>query len=136
MAFFLYHPRNTIAQKLQEANEGKDGFIYRSRADMEMIIKHHMQIAKLDLHPQIYMHIGSLAGAIDKHLPLDPENELHMQIAKVCKNQQPWSFVKLDNGPTMKQVIGYCNSDPSQPFLMSTTQMAQKGLIDTSFIPS
>lgn len=136
MPFFLYHPRNKVAQILQEANEGKDGFIYRARQEMEMIIRHHMEIAKIDISPQLYMHIGSLAGPIDKHLPLDEENELHRLVKKSCQNPTPWSFVKLDNGPNMRGVIGFCNSDPTQPFLMSSAQMAQKGLISATHIPT
>lgn len=136
MAYFLFHRQNAIAQKLQEANEGVEGFVYRARQEMEQILRHLMQVAEIDIDPRLYMHIGSLAGPIDKHLPLDPNNELHAQILKVCRNKNPWSFVKLDNGPKLKCVIGYCNSDPSQPFLMTSAQMAQKGLINTSFVPS
>lgn len=118
-----------------EANEGIEGFIYRSRPEMEMTIRHHMQVADIDESPQIYMHIGSLAGSIDKHMPLDMNNELHRKVQKICQNKNPWSFVKLDNGPKMKQVIGYCNSDPKQPFLLTSAQMAQRGLIQSSHIP-
>lgn len=137
MPFFLYHPSNKIAQKMKEVAEG-DAFIYQSRPHMENILKHHMQLAGLDQNPQLYMHIGSLAGSVDKHVALDPENETHNQILKFChsQNKTPWSFVKLDNGPRMKCVIGYCNSDPKTPFLMSSVDMAQKGLLDVSHVPT
>lgn len=137
MPFFLYHPNNKIARKLVEANDGKDAFAYRARAEMEAIIRQHMQLAELEIDPRLYMHIGSLAGNVDKHVLLDADNPVHEQIRKVCDNQKAgaWSFVKLDNGPRMKCVIGYCNSDPSTPFLLTKAQMSQKGLIQTTHVP-
>lgn len=137
MPYFVYHPVNNLAKKLIEANDGKDSFSYRSRPEMEMIIGQHLQLAKIDIDPRMHMIIGSLAGTVLHQMNLDQENELHRQIIKYCdKNKSSWSFVKLNNGPSLKCVIGYCNSDPSTPFLLSSAQLAQKGIINSSFIPT
>lgn len=134
MPIFFYHPKNSIAKDLKEISE-QDGFIYKARPHMEMILKDHLLKAGYDISPEFYCSIGSLAGTLQTHIALNPDNEFHRIAEKACKNKTPWAYVKINNGRRMKFVIGYCNSDPSTPFLLSNVQMAQSGLINSSFVP-
>lgn len=139
MPVFIYHPLNTIGKKLKEAYE-EDGFTYIARPHLEEILKDKMLKAGIEVAPQFYCHLGpmayqSLFEMVNKNIDLDPDNKTHKQILNSFKMQKPWAFVKLNNGPKMKCVIGYCDSDPTTPFLMTNAQMAQKGIIQTSFVP-
>lgn len=139
MPVFIYHPLNTIGKQLKDAFD-EDGFTYVARPQLELIIQDKMTKAGIEVTPQFYCHLGpmgyqSLFDMIDKNIQLDPDIDMHKQILNSFKMKKPWAFVKLNNGPDMKCVIGYCNSDPSTPFLMTNAQMAQKGIIQTSFVP-
>lgn len=139
MPVFLYHPQNAIGKKLKEAFE-EDGFIYMARPHMEAILKDKIAKAGIDITPGFYMHLGPMSGlslyeTINKYMELDPDNAMHKQIINHFKQKKEWAFVKLNNGPKMKCVIGYCNSDPSTPFLMTSAQQAQAGIINSTFVP-
>lgn len=139
MTIFFYHTQNKISKKIAEAT-GKEGFTYLARPHMEEIIKADMKAAGFDIYPDFYCSIGSMAGTIADHLQLNPDIPLHRMALKASKAQNqkmgiPWAYVKINNGPQMRFVIGWCNSDPTTPFLMSNAQMAQKGIIQTSIVP-
>lgn len=139
MSVFLYHPQNTVSVKLKEAYD-EDGFIYRTRPEMEQIIKKKLLDTGVELWTDYYLHLGSMStlslhNTINKYIELDPDNNMHKQILNSFKQKQAWAYVKLNNGPNMKCVIGYCNSDPTTPFLMSAANMAQSGIINTTFVP-
>lgn len=137
MTIFFYHPINEISQKIVKAC-GVDSFTYVNRGQMELILKHHMKEAGIDIDPQFHCQLGSLAGTVEDHMQLDFENnEVHKLAHKIiASNKTPWSYVKLNNGRQMRSVVGYCNSDPSVPFLHTNAQMAQLGLTDSTFIPT
>lgn len=140
MPVFIYHPTNAVGKKMREAFE-EDGFQYTARPHLENILKDKFAKVGIEIHPSLYFHLGSMSGlslhqTLDKFFKLDPEsNPLHKQIIYHFKSKNPWAYVKMNNGPKMQGVIGFCNSDPSQPFLMSPAGMAQSGIIDTTFVP-
>ncbi len=134
MSIFYFHRSNAIGQKLSEAY-GSHGFVYHNRYEMELKLQKIISECGYDLWPTFHTVIGSLAGSIDIHIPLNPDNELDRDALKLCKNQTPWCFVRVANGPKMSCVVGYCSSGANNPFAMSTTEMSQKGIIKTSVVP-
>ena len=138
MSVFIYHPTNKIAVMLKEFFE-EEAFMYANRAYLDQEIKDRMTKAGLDIWQNMYVHIGSMSAPalhdiVNANMKIDLENPIHKQIVHHFKTKSPWSFVKVLNGPN-SFVVGYCNSDPSVPFLMGAVQQAQSGLIDTSFVP-
>lgn len=136
MTIFIYHPTNEVAKKI-EKETGVNSFFYVNRAQMEATLREHLKIAGVDIWPQFHCQLGSLAGTVREHMKLDIENnKVHAAAVKIIEsNKTPWSYVKINNGAELRCVIGYCNSDPSVPFLFSNAQMAQKGLVDATFVP-
>lgn len=139
MPVFLYHPQNAIGKTLKEAYS-EDGFVYKSRPEMEATIKNKLINAEVELSHDYHLHLGSMStislhNTINKYIELDPDNAMHKQILNSFKQKQAWAYVKLNNGPNMRCVIGYCNSDPTTPFLMSAANMAQTGIINSTFVP-
>jgi hypothetical protein len=141
MPVFYYHPTNQIAQRLAEMTRQK-GFMYTNRAELEFKLQNQLAEAGYDIWSTFHTMLGSLAGTIDKHLlqspsALDPDNELDRHTLKLCKSSKtPWSFIKVLNGNKMSFVMGYCSTPASNPFGMSALQMAQRGIISTSHMPS
>lgn len=134
-AVFYYHPRNSIAKKLHELTQVR-GFMYANRAELELRIAREMSEAGYDIWPQFHSVIGSIAGGIHLHIPLDPDNELDQHTLKQCKtNKTPWCYFKVVNGPKMSQVVGYCSTGAHQPFAMTEAQKAQRGIIHSSYVP-
>ena len=135
MPVFYFHPQNSVAKKLQEANDDGRGFLYVNRGQLEFKLQNILDKAGYDLWSSCHFVIGSLAGAIDLHIPLDPDVELDRHSIKLCKTKASWSYVKVLNGPKMSCVIGYCSSPASNPYNMTTTEMAQKGIIQAGYVP-
>jgi len=135
MSVFYFHPHNAVAKKLQEANNDLRGFTYTNRAEMEFRLQRYISDVGYDVWPQCHFILGSLAGAIDLHISLDPDDELDRYSIKLCKTKASWSYVKVLNGPKMSCVIGYSSSAASNPYSMGATEMAQKGIIKTGYVP-
>ena len=138
MPVFIYHPTNKIGAMLKEMHE-EEGFLYQARPQMEAILKDRMIKSGMDVAHNIYFHIGTMSAPalhdiVDKYFELHPENAMHKQILHHFKTKGAWAFVKVTNGRD-NYVLGYCNSDPSVPFLMSSVEQAQAGVIETSFVP-
>lgn len=141
MPIFYYHPQNEVAKKLAELTNSR-GFFYENRGVMEIKLQHLIAEAGYDLYPTFHTMLGSLAGTVEKHLmqtgvALNPDDELDRMTLKLCKSSSsPWSFVKVINGPQMSCCVGYCSTPASSPFAMSATEMAKRGLIPVSHMPS
>lgn len=134
MSVFYYHRQNSLAKKLSEM-ANIHGFMYTNRSEMELRIQRQIAEAGYDIWSTFHCIIGSLAGSIDLHIPLNPDDELDRHTLKLCKTKSPWCFLKVINGPTMSGVVGYCSSGAESPFLKSNIQMAQEGIIRTSYVP-
>lgn len=134
-AVFYYHPKNLIARKLKDLTQTK-GFLYTNRAELELRLAREMSEAGFEIWPQFHTIIGSIAGGIHLHIPLNPDEELDRHTIKMCQsNQSPWCFLKVVNGPKMSQVVGYCSTGAHQPFGLTNTQLAQKGIISATYVP-
>ena len=138
MSIFIYHPLNTISSKMVENLEEKM-FSYPNRPQLEIMLKEKMKQAELDVYDNVYFMLGSMSSLsmhelFNKHFDIDPENQLHKIVLNNFKSKKEWAFVKVFNGRD-RCVIGYCDSSPSTPFLMSSAQMAQNGVISSSFVP-
>jgi len=134
MGVFVYSKTNEVAKKICEMIEAP-GFTFNSRGEMDIVIMRHLSDIGNDIWPTYFTTLGSLAGSLDIHLDLNEDNEVEKAAKKVCSSNKSWSYVKIQNGPRMNFVIGYCDCSPSQPFAYSNTQMAQKGLIQTTHLP-
>lgn len=135
MASFYWHITNEIAQKLKEVSEVK-GFLYTNRYEMELKIQKYLAEAGYDIWPTFHTVLGSLAGQITDYIELNPEDPLDDHSIKLCRNNHSaWCFVRIANGPRMSTCVGWCSSGANNPFALSTTQMAQAGIIRTSFVP-
>jgi len=134
MPVFYYHPRNSVGQKLQEIN-GSKGFLYTNRGEMELRLNRQLAEAGYDIWPTYHCVVGSLAGCVDMQIALDPDDELDRHSIKLCATKTPWTYVKVINGPKMSCVVGYCSSSANSPFSMTNAEMAQKGIISSSYIP-
>ena len=102
---------------------------------MEVKIQRFIAELGYDIWPTFHTVIGSLAGAIDLHINLDPDDPLDSYALKLCKNLSPWCYIRVANGPKMSCVVGYCSSGANNPFAMSTAEMSQKGITKTSYVP-
>lgn len=134
MPIFYYHPQNIVPKKLMEMT-GKRGFLYNSRGELELTLQRLLVEAGYHVTPLFHTIIGSLAGSIDYHIPLNPDDELDRHTLKVCEQKAPWSYIKVMNGQDMMFIMGYVSSGGNSPFSLSPTQMAQKGIIGASHIP-
>jgi hypothetical protein len=134
MPVFYYHPQNVIAQRLQEMT-GQRGFLYTNRSELELKLQKQLTEAGYDIWSTCHGVIGSLAGSIDLHIPLNPDDELDRHTLKLCKTKTPWCFFRIVNGPKMSCVLGYCSTGAHSPFAMGSAEMAQKGIISSSFVP-
>lgn len=134
MSIFYFHPQNSVAKKLADLTDSK-GFAYTTRAELDLKLQRLIGEIGFDLWPTFHTVIGSLAGSIDLHIPLDPDDELDSMAIKTCKSKAPWSYVKVLNGPKLMQVVGYCSSAAGQPYAMSVTEQAQRGLTGATFVP-
>lgn len=134
MSVFYFHRQNMVAKKLSEMTE-LHGFHYGTRAELEFKLQRMLADAGYDLYPAFHTVISSLAGAIDLHIPLDPDNELDRHTLKIVKNRASWSSIRIVNGPKMSTCIGYVSQGAQSPIGMGTTEMAQRGIIKSSYIP-
>tara|TARA_R110000868_G_scaffold56650_7_gene175202 strand:- start:399 stop:815 length:417 start_codon:yes stop_codon:yes gene_type:complete len=135
MPYFYFHPKNSVGQKLAD-NQGAHAMAYTNRAELDMRLQSLIVEAGYDLWPACHTVLGSLAGPIDKTLPLDPDNEIDRTVMKLCKaSPAPWSYVKILNGPQMSCVVGYCSTPASSPYAMTASEMAQKGIIQAEYMP-
>lgn len=134
MSIFYFHRQNTLAKQLSEMTR-MHGFQYGTRSELEFKLQGMIADAGYDLWPTFHTVISSLAGAIDLHLPLDPDNELDRQSLKLVKNRASWSSIRVVNGPKMSTCVGYVSQGAQTPIGMGTTEMAQRGIIKSSYIP-
>ena len=134
MPVFYYHPQNAIPQKLVEMT-GKRGFLYSNRNELELILQRQLIDLGHGIDPRFHTIVSTLAGSIDYHLPLNPDDELDRHALALCKQKSPWNYIKVLNGRDMMFIMGYVSSGGGSPFNMSATQMAQKGLIGASYVP-
>ena len=134
MSVFYYHRQNIFSKKLMEMT-GKHGFLYTNRGELEFRIQRELVEAGYDIWPTFHGVIGSLAGSIDLHIPLDPDDPLDAHTLKLCKTKTPWCYLKINNGPQMSGVIGYCSTGAQSPFSMGNAEMAQRGIIPVSYVP-
>jgi hypothetical protein len=134
MGVFILSPTQEIAVKLRDYLQAP-GFVYQSRSHMEMLLLKHLSDIGTDIWPTAHFILGSLAGSLDYHLALNPDDPVERQAQKLCEAKTAWSYVKLRNGPRMNFVLGYSSCDAANPFAMSPSQMAQKGIIQSTFIP-
>ena len=134
MPVFYFHKQNKLAKHLTDV-ANVPGFTYQGRGELDFKIQRLLSDAGYDLWPTCHSVIGSLAGSIDLHIPLDPDLELDRYTLKLCKTKAPWSFYKVINGPKMSGVIGYCSAGALTPFAMGTIEQAQKGITAVGFVP-
>lgn len=134
MSVFYFHPQNIVAKKLADLTQ-VHGFQYGTRSELEFKLQGLISDAGYDLYPTFHTVISSLAGAIDLHLPLDPDNELDRHSLKLVKNRASWSSIRVVNGPRMSTCVGYVSQGAQSPIGMGTTEMAQKGIIRASYVP-
>lgn len=135
MAVFYYHPQNDLAKKLAEQAQ-QHGFMYPNRGVLELTLQKQIADLGYDIYPTFHTIIGSLNGAIDEHIPLNPDNELDRHTLKLCKQSRlPWCFVKVNNGPRMSGVVGFSSTGAQSPFGMGVVEMAQRGLTSASYVP-
>lgn len=135
MPVFYYHTQNELAKKLSEATN-KHGFIYANRGILELTLQKEIAQIGYDIWPTFHTVLGSIAGAIDLHVPLNPDDELDQHTLKLIKQSRaPWCYVKVNNGPRMNTVVGYCSTGAQSPFSMGAIEMAQKGINGATYIP-
>lgn len=134
MAIFYFHPTNSVALKLKDLANAK-GFIYTNRYEMEVRLQKLIAEAGYDVWPTFHTVLGGLPGSINNHIPIIDDNELDNYALKLMKGNTSWGYVRIANGPKMSTVVGYCSSGANNPFALSTTQMAQSGIIRTSVVP-
>lgn len=134
LSVFYFHRQNKLAKQLSEMT-GMHGFIYSVRSELEFKLQGMIADAGYDLYSSFHTVVSSLAGAIDLHIPLDPDNELDRHTLKIVKNRASWSSIRVVNGPKMSTCIGYVSQGAQSPIGMGTTEMAQKGILKTSYVP-
>lgn len=134
MPIFYYHRTNIIGAKLMEMT-GEKSFMYQSRGELELKLQRLIGEAGYDIWSTFHTVIGGIASGIDLKYELDPEDPNDSYSIKLCKKDAPWYYVKVVNGTKMSCVVGYSSSCGQGPFNMSSTQMAQAGVIRTSFVP-
>jgi len=134
MGVFVYSKTQEVAKSICEMIEAP-GFIFSSRGEMDLVILRHLSDVGKDIWPTYFTTLGSLAGSLDIHMELNEDDEVERAAKKMCATKKAWSYVKIQNGPRMNFVIGYSDCSPASPFAYSNTQMAQKGLIQTTVMP-
>jgi len=134
MSIFYYHPQNKIPKQLREMT-GKRGFTYISRGQLELTLQKQLLEAGHEIDMRFHTIISSLAGSIDYHIPLNPDDELDRYTLKICQQKAPWSYIKVLNGPQMMFIMGYVSSSGASPFAYTPTQLAQKGLLGVTHFP-
>lgn len=139
MGIFYYHPNNPAAQKIRDADHelaGAKGFFFNNRAELDFKLARLIKDAGYDLWPTFYTTLGPLGGPGDlvSRIELDPANPMDVYAAKLCKQGGAWSFVKVHNGHD-RFVIGYSTANAAQPFNMTSAEMAQKGIIQSTYVP-
>jgi hypothetical protein len=132
---FYYHPHDEVPKLLAEMT-GVRGFLYTNRGELEFKLQQQLIEAGYDIDPRFHTVIGTLAGSIDYHIPLNPDDELDRHTLKLCASKAPWSWIKILNGPRMMMILGYVSSAGSSPYGMGAIEMVQKGLAGSGgFIP-
>jgi len=134
LSVFYFHKQNVLAKKLAEV-ANCHGFMYGNRAELEFKLQGLISDAGYDLWPTFHTIISSLAGAIDLHIALNPDDELDRHTLKLVKNRASWSAIRVVNGPKMSTCVGYVSQGAQSPMSMGTVEQAQKGLIHTSYVP-
>lgn len=134
MPIFYYHPTNEIPQKLSEMTNQR-GFLYQNRGVLELMLQRQLADAGYLIHPCFYTVISSVGNSIEHYIDLNPDNEFDRHTIKVCQQKAPWNYVKILNGTDMMFVIGYVSAGGNAPMSMSPTQMAQRGIINTNYVP-
>ncbi len=134
MPVFYYHPVNKLSKKLAEMTNQR-GFLYQNRGQLELTLQKQLSELGYYIQPTFHTIIGSLNYSIDYHIPLNPDDELDRHAIKLCKQKNPWNYIKVLNGQDMMFVIGYVSAGGNSPFAMGAAEMAQKGIIGASYIP-
>ena len=135
MPVFYYHPQHEVPKLLAEMTR-QHGFLYTNRGELEFKLQQQLIEFGYDISPRFHTVIGTLAGSIDYHIPLNPDNELDRHTLKLCASKAPWSWIKILNGPKMMFIMGYVSSAGSSPFAMGSVEMVQKGLAGSGgFVP-
>lgn len=134
MPIFYFHPQNRIPQQLAEMSRQR-GFQYTNRGELDLKLQRLLVEADYYIDPRFHTIAGSLAGTIQHHIYMNPDDELDRHSLKLCKQNTPWSYIKILNGKDMMFIMGYASSGGASPFTMGVTEMAQKGLIGVSHIP-
>lgn len=132
MALFFWHPNNPIATKMREFT-GKHAFEFSSRGHLELTLQNLISQAGYDVWSSCHFVIGS-AGSIDKYIRLNPDDPIDARALLYVKAEKPWHFIKIVNGPTMQDCIGYV-SIGGAPMSMTNAEMAQKGIISATYVP-
>ena len=137
MPIFYFHPKNSVALKLKEANNGEKSFTYVNRAQLEIKMQSLLTMAGYDLYSNFHTILGPFGQKIEDVISLNLDDPIDRQTHKLRQNSQtPWSYVKVNNGPHLRQVIGYCSTPAQNPFALGPVQMAQRGIISTNFVPT
>lgn len=134
MPIFYYHPFNQLAKDLAEADDRKS-FIYQSRGELEFKLQRLLGELGYDIWSSFYTVMGSLGASINYILPLNPDDPIDAQTIKICKNNAPWSFIKILNGPQLQGVVGYCSGSSVKPIALTNAEMAQKGISSATYVP-
>lgn len=136
-SIFYWHPVNDLAKKLRDQNGGAKGFHYQTRAELDFKLQRLLIDAKYDVWPTFHTTLGPLGGPGDlvSRIELDPDDPFDQHTAKLCNKQHiNWTFIKIHNGPN-RGVIGYCTSSANSPYAMGSAEMAQKGIINATYVP-
>lgn len=133
MPIFYYHPQNIVPKQLAEQT-GKKGFMYSGRGQLDLTLQKLLLEAGHDVSFQFHTIVGSLGRSLDELIPLNPDDELDRHTLKICEQKAPWSYIKVRNGDE-SYIMGYVSSSGGAPFALSATEMAQKGIIGSSYIP-
>lgn len=134
MPVFYYHPQNKISKQLREMTQ-KRGFQYNNRGELEFIFQRQLVELGHDIDRRFHTIIGTLAGSIDYHIPLNPDDELDRYTIKLCAQKNPWSYIKVLNGREMMFIMGYVSSGGNSPFALGVAEMVQKGIIGATHVP-
>lgn len=134
MAIFYYHPVNKVPQQLSEMT-GKRGFTYVSRGELELTLQRQLIEAGYEIDMRFHTIISTLAGSIEYHVALNPDDEFDNYTLKICKQKAPWSYIKVLNGSNMMFIMGYVSSSGASPFAYTPTQLVQKGIIGSTHFP-
>lgn len=135
MPIFYFHPQNVVPRELAEMTRSK-GFMYTHRGELDIKLERLIAEAGHDIWSTYHTVLGSLPKSVDQMIPLDPDDPLDAHTLKLCNSSKtPWSYIKVINGNKMSFVMGYCSTPANSPFALSNTQMAQKGIMPTTYIP-